>query len=389
MLLDRSIRSLFPTETASPPFEGLGASDACEPVRRRSQGRTMWLLTRHDHVAAMLRDPRFVRTQPGRYGAWSGTLDLLSGEDGNHHAFLRRLIAPALAARQVHRLAPRARSCAENLLSAIQNRESVDLYREYCLPLAMTVTSWVTGFPTHLLPDNARWTEDYLGTREWTVDDAATSRARQAALVDAAITLRRERPGPDLVSELVARCDQGELGQDDLRMLVASLHVTGHVKTAAQLGATLLVLLLGPAETRLRNRAPQVAAATVEEVLRLAPVPQNTHPRLATEDVSLGGARVRRGELVCGSIVTANQDGRHATRGQEHATEHLTFGHGRHFCPGAPLARLVLRVGVTTAMRSLAGLAHRVDRDGLAWLEGFFARGLAGLPVTRVTHGPR
>ncbi|WP_233510059.1 cytochrome P450 [Actinomadura craniellae] len=229
--------------------------------------------------------------------------------------------------------------------------------------------------PEFLLPD-----------REIAARDAA--RVEFAGYFRELIERRRAEPADDLLSALVAVSADGDaLSEEELVATCILLLIAGHETTVNLIAGGTLALLRHPAELKWFRSHPEHAAAAVEELLRYDPPVQLTM-RSALEDVPLAGTLVQRGQPVLMLIGAANRDPAFfadpdrldLTRytGDRPAPGHLAFGHGIHFCLGAPLARLEGRIALSRLMEREVTPAW----SELAYRDNLILRGLAALPVT-------
>jgi cytochrome P450 len=168
--------------------------------------------------------------------------------------------------------------------------------------------------------------------------------------------------------------------------MVYLLLVAGYETTANLIGSGTLALLLHPNQLARLRRDPALLPSAVEELLRFcAPVATSTI-RYAAEDVTLGGQVIPRGDMVLVVVMAANRDPARfpspdtldITRADN---KHLEFGHGNHYCLGAPLARLEGEIALGTLLRRMPGLRLGVAPEALTWRPGFVMRGLVKLPV--------
>jgi cytochrome P450 len=198
--------------------------------------------------------------------------------------------------------------------------------------------------------------------------------------------LRRkaENPSDDVLSGLAIAHTQGTLSHPEVIDLSLALLTAGYETTVGQLSLSLLALLTDPVVVG--ELSERTVRGLVEEYLRLTPSAPMTFPRVATEDVDLGGVTIKAGQAVMVSVLHANRDTAVFTEPElvnveGRPTAHLTFAHGPHYCLGAPLARLQL----TTALRKLTARfpdLRIADRpDAVEWLDGYATRGLTRLLV--------
>jgi cytochrome P450 len=195
---------------------------------------------------------------------------------------------------------------------------------------------------------------------------------------------RHTAPGDDLISGLIAARERDDaLNEDELVSTCVLLLAAGHQTTLHGIGNATLALLRHPHAQDALRADPAGLATAVEELLRYDGPLQRVW-RTARTDLELGGQRIRSGDDVVLVLGAANRDpavfpepdrldiGRRDQR-------HLAFGHGAHFCLGAALARLEIRVAVGRLLERLPPL--KLASDALEWRSGSMVRGLRALPV--------
>ncbi|MEE1751929.1 cytochrome P450 [Streptomyces sp. SP18CS02] len=356
---------------------------------RPAYGQEAWLATRYADVRQVLSDPRFslaaaVGRDKPRTGAEAWDQVGLMSLDPPGHTRLRGLMTKEFSARRIDRLADRARHLADQLLDrVVESGPRGDLVGLLAIPLPLTLNCELFGVPS----DHSRfrtWLEDTLFGS--TVDELTEQPATITTHVSELLALRRGEPGDDLITSLLRAGERGEVTEDELLALVVDLVVAGFVTVAGQITASLYHLLTRPRLLVRLSEQPETIPAAVEELLRYVELLDFTAPRYANEDVELGGALVRAGEPVLTAPAAANRDPAvfpHADHLvlDRSGPPHLGFGHGAHFCLGAHLARLELRVAIETALRRLPGLRLAVPEDALRWRTGGIANSLHELPV--------
>jgi cytochrome P450 len=196
-------------------------------------------------------------------------------------------------------------------------------------------------------------------------------------------------PGDDLVSALISARDGDErLNQQELLSTIFQLIVAGHDTTASLIENSVVALFRNPDQLSLLRADPTRIAAAVEEFLRYdAPVPHATF-RYALEPIEIGGATIPAGAQVIINLASANRDTAHYSEPDtldidRADSRHLAFGHGIHFCLGAPLARMEAQLALASLLQRFPKLRPAVPLDQLHWDhgDGLVLRGLSELPI--------
>ncbi|MGW0891283.1 cytochrome P450 family protein [Saccharopolyspora sp. NPDC002578] len=349
-------------------------------------GTEVWLVTRYEDVRAGLADPRLSLDKAHARDGYRGfslppELDAnLLNMDAPDHTRLRRITAQAF---RVHHLRPRVQQIADELLDAITPAGAADLIASYAGPLPILVISELLGVPQADRPDFRAWTDEMLApTSRESAGEALRSLHRFLLELVAA---KRTDPGEDFISSLLAQHDR--LSADELTSAAFLMLFAGYENTVNLLGNGFAALLSHPDQLTAMRTEPELLRSAVDELLRFDPPPQTAIRRFPITDVEIGGVTVPAGATVLLSLVSAQHDPEvfadpdalDLTRADN---PHLAFGHGAHFCLGAPLARMEAEVGFETALRRLPGLAPTARPDELRWRPSFRNRGLRDLPVT-------
>jgi len=211
--------------------------------------------------------------------------------------------------------------------------------------------------------------------------------AANAALLDyfrALIAERRGRPRPDLLTALTAAEEQGQtLSEGELLSTCILLLVAGHETTVNLIGNGVLALLRNPEELRRLRATPGLITTAVEELLRYDGPVQRT-ARVASDEATIGGHTIHKGEMVMPFIGAADRDPAHFPEPDRldlarADNRHIAFGWGIHFCLGAPLARVEGQIAISTLVRRLPRLA--LVTDNVEYRQSLTLRGLKELPV--------
>ncbi|WP_374191337.1 cytochrome P450 family protein [Streptomyces argyrophylli] len=402
--------------------EAVAAAERCTPEFRRDphavyarlrdaapvcpmsppHGNETYLITRYDDARAALADPRLSKDMYGAMDAYRRIFgdssvaldDNMLNSDAPKHTRLRRLVNSAFTPRRVAALRPRIEEIVRDLLDGCPTREPFDLLPVFAFPLPIIVICDLLGVPAE---DRARM-QHLSTTVAQTGFGEEAKRAQQQAEGDLhayftdLITAKRERPADDLLSALIAaRDNDGGLTEGELVSTAFLLMFAGHKTTAYLIGNAVHHLLSHPAQLRAVREDPELIRAAVEELVRYDGSVESATFRYATEDVEYGGTRIPKGALVQIALSAANRDPRKfdapdeldVRRPGNAQDAHLGFGHGSHYCLGAPLARLETQLALTRLFERFPRMALADPAGGPRWLEVPFPafRGLAELPV--------
>jgi cytochrome P450 len=342
-------------------------------------GEPMTLVSRYDHVREALSDPRLRIEPPARHQPlMNGEIPrILLNSDPPGHTRLRQAVNGLFGRHRVTALRPAVEATANRLIDALPSSGTVDLLARFALPLPLTVICELLGVPE---ADRAQF-------RGWTVQffdadgDSAESLGHMGEYLAGLLRRKRAEPGDDLTSELLAR--PHDLTDPELVGTLLLLLVAGHETSTNLIGNGLLALLTHPAQLARLRHEPGLIVDAVEELLRFDSPVAHAVPRYATEDLEIGGVQIAAGSTVLLALGSANHD-MTLTDGLDVSrlpSRHLAFGHGPHYCLGAPLARLEGQVAFRTLLKRLPRLALAVPANSLRWRTSLTMRGLVELPV--------
>ncbi|MDG6109535.1 cytochrome P450 [Dactylosporangium aurantiacum] len=333
-----------------------------------------WLVLGHPEVTAVLGDPQRFSSDLGDLLPRQDDLELFRRGnfvqlDPPRHDTLRRLVSRAFTPRVVAGLAPRITTVTGELLDEVADAGRFDLIDDLAYPLPVIVIAELLGIPAADRTVFRRWADALFERPQAGPDEPLARMMDDDAVRTIAPVLRemneyllrhvrarRAAPGDDLTSGLVhAEADGERLDDEEIIGFVGLLLLAGHITTTATLGNTVATLDRHPdAAARLRAD-PGLLPDAIEEVLRLrTPFPRLA--RRATTDTTVGGMTVPAGDVVVAWLAAANRDPRvfadpaRFDIGRS-PNPHLTFGHGIHFCIGAPLARLEARIAMELLLR--------------------------------------
>jgi len=348
----------------------------------------VWGIARYEDVLAVSRDPPTWRTSGG-IRPDSPAMSYMIDMDDPDHRKRRALVNKGFTPRRVQEREPRIREISIDLLERARARGRFDFVRDVAAWLPLVVIGDMLGVDP---ADHARllaWSEAMvLGTGATTLErmqDAAQAFEEYVAYQRRVLADRRVRPRDDLVSILVhAEVDGERLSDDELLMETLLLLIGGDETTRHVLSGGMYQLLLHPAQRDALARDFGKIPTAVEEMLRWVSPIQNM-ARTAAHDVLLRGQQIRAGQKALLLYPSANRDAAvfvdpfrfDVTRTPN---EHVAFGIGAHFCLGANLARLELRVLLEEALPRLAGL-ELASSDPPPLRASNFISGLESLPV--------
>jgi pimeloyl-[acyl-carrier protein] synthase len=395
---DLSFNPMAPEFVADPypTYHRLRAED---PVHQSPLG--FWVLTRYEDVVASLRDPRMIKEPiaafvAARFGLPAPPLGMglsMLDRDPPDHTRLRGLVSKAFTPRVIEQLRPHIQQIVDGLLDRVQGDREMDLIEQFAYPLPVIVICEMLGVP---VADHERfkgWGLDIargLDAIMLPPDSPVAERSVLArrALADyfrGLIAERRRAPRDDMLSGLIAAEEAGDkLSEDELLATCILLLVAGHETTVNLIGNGSLALLRHPAELRRLREDPGLIVTAVEELLRFDGPVQRT-ARIPSEDVTIGGKTIGKGEMVMPFIGAADRDpaqfpdpdrldiGRTENR-------HIAFGWGIHFCIGAPLARVEGQIAISTLLRRMPRLALATAEP--QHRQSLTLRGLTSLPVS-------
>ncbi|MFE7620306.1 cytochrome P450 [Streptomyces sp. NPDC057496] len=364
---------------------------AAGPVHtiRTDEFERTWLVVGYDEARAVLADQRFAKDWRGLPGApaESGPIFLNMLElDAPHHTRLRKLVAREFTARRVEALRPRVQQITDELLDAMVPAGRADLVDALAFPLPMTVICELIGVPD-LDRNTFRRLSNGVVTPTSQEQEQEAVRAMNAYLGEL-IGEKRRSPGEDLMSALVrARDEEGDgLSPDELVGMAFLLLVAGHETTVNLISNGVRALLDHPDQLAALHADPGLLDGAVEEMLRYDGPVETATFRYPREEVEIGERVVPAGEPVLVSLAGADRD--HARYPAPDAFDirrdaqgHLAFGHGVHFCMGAPLARMEGRIAIRTLLERCPDLEPDPEAGEFDWLPGLLIRGRRGLPV--------
>ncbi|MFF5670191.1 cytochrome P450 family protein [Streptomyces hygroscopicus] len=365
-----------------------------------------WAISSQHLLKKLLTDPR-VSKDPNQHWptwingeipadwpliSWVGVRNMFTAY-GTDHRRLRTLVSKAFTARRTAALRPRVeRICAELLdrLAATPPGETADLRDGYAYPLPLQVICELFGLEDEALRQRmSRFADSAFHTSAGSEEVTATFE-EMFAIMDELVASKRERPGDDLTSGLIAVRDENDsaLSERELCDTLALMLTAGHETTVNLLGNAIHALLTRPGQLELVTTGRAPWDDVIEETLRHSAPVAHVPLRYAVEDIALeDGVVLRQGDAILAGYAAAGRDpevhGKDAdvfdvTREPK---SHLSFGHGVHLCVGAPLARLEAAIALPALFDRFPGLSLAVGPDELTPVDSFISNGYRSLPV--------
>ncbi|PKV88721.1 cytochrome P450 [Streptomyces sp. TLI_146] len=363
------------------------------PVHRVRTHETdeVWLIVGHDEARAALADARFSKDwraiAEGDYEFTAVSANMLDS-DPPQHTRLRKLVAREFTPRRIEALRPRVQKITDGLLDTMLAApgRTADLVDSFAFPLPMTVICELLGVPDLDRETFRRLSNEAVAP---TRNDGAAMLEMGAYLVQLIEDKRATAPADDLMSALIrTRHEDGDkLSPDELIGMAFLLLVAGHETTVNLISNGVRALLAHPEQlAALRADFDGLIDGAIEEMLRYdGPVETATY-RFTKEAVECGGTVIPAGAPVLVALASAGRDPARypdPDRFDIHRTpqSHLGFGHGIHYCLGAPLARMEGRIAIRTLLERAPDLELALDDGPLEWLPGMLIRGVRHLPV--------
>ena len=378
-LLDRSFY-------AGDPYPALARLRAEDPVHRDDQG--MWGLLLHRDVVWAERHPDLLSSAPGSRPRSFPQPSMIDSDDPTHKR-RRGLVDKGFHPRPIAAEEEGIRDITRGLIAAVEDRGECDLVQDLAAPLPMIVIARMLGVPEQDHELLQHWSDVMISGAdgpENATPAVLKAYADYVAYMDAIIADRTASPREDLISVLVHAEPGGErLSRDEIIGEALLILIGGNETTRNAISGGFEALMREPEQLQRLREDPSGSANAAEEFLRWVS-PVINMARTATADVTIGNRTIPEGAQVLLMYISANRDENvfdHADRFDvtRNPNPHLAFGHSAHFCLGANLARIEIRVMIEEVLRSLPRI-RRADPDApVERTRSSFIRGIPSLPV--------
>ncbi|MGB0384601.1 MAG: cytochrome P450 family protein [Ardenticatenaceae bacterium] len=357
-----------------------------------------YFVSRYEDCLLVLKDPRFVRnfsTAGGRRypiplpKTLKLLLESMINEDGDKHRRLRTLVHKAFTPRAIRKLEARIESLTHELLDEAEKQEQVDLMQAYSLPIPVTVIGEMLGVQDQDMGSLQKAISALIqGASGWRAIPALVWYfPRLVKLTRRLIAQKRLHPGDDILTGLIQAEEEGDrLTEDELVAMVFLLIIAGYETTVHLITNSVATLLQHPEQLAKLRADPELMPDAVEEILRFSGPVHSTERCYTTEDITLHGVTIPKGELVFPLLGAANRDPAlfdnpdtfDITRTPN---KHLGFGQGIHYCLGAPLARIETQIALKTLLDRNPNLRLAVNPEELRFARVAGFHSYESLPV--------
>ncbi|CAM3989452.1 cytochrome P450 family protein [Bacillus paramycoides] len=360
-----------------------------------------WLITRYEDALPLLKDNRlkkdpanvFSQNRMKMYLSLDNsdhlTTHMLNSDPPNHNR-LRSLVQKAFTPKMITQLEGRIQEIADDLINDVQQKGTLNLVDDYAFPLPINVISEMLGIPKEDRAKFRIWSHAVIASpvTPEEIKDTEKQLSEFITYLQYLVDVKRQDPQEDLVSALIlAESDGHKLSAPELYSMIMLLIVAGHETTVNLITNTVLALLENPDQLQLLKENPKLIDSAIEEGLRYYSPVEITTARWAAEPFKIHDQTIQKGDMVIIALASANRDETVFENPEvfditRENNRHIAFGHGSHFCLGAPLARLEAKIAISTLLKRMPGLQISGNREEIKWQGNYLMRSLEELPLS-------
>ncbi|GGV55753.1 cytochrome P450 [Streptomyces spectabilis] len=359
-------------------------------------GHRVWLVTTYKDALTVGSDPRFSRDvdKAGLAVSTGADFFVISGSfmymDPPEHTRLRRVVQPFFTPRYLRHLSATVEHIADGCFDRFTSLGPPgDLVGQLAYPFTLQVTCHLLGIKEADVEASRSWAEVIPSLTRSTAAEIEQAAAEMSRYLRAQLDVKRTEPRNDLLTALVSAQESGQLSEREVLNLARLMFFAGQDSPTNLITRGTLLLIRHPDQWAALCADLSLVDGAVEEILRYSMTSGTglTHAAVATQDVTLSGVRIRAGEAVVCPLIAANRDPSRFTEPdtfditRTDATSHIAFGKGIHYCLGAPMARIQLRVAFRNLARRFPEI-RRTDTTALTWSIDLLPNRIKELNVT-------
>ncbi|MGD6865242.1 cytochrome P450 family protein [Bacillus cereus] len=360
-----------------------------------------WLITRYEDALPLLKDNRLKKDWTNVFSQDIKNMYLsvdnsdhltthMLNSDPPNHSRLRSLVQKAFTPKMIAQLDGRIQRIADDLISDIERKGTLNLVDDYSFQLPIIVISEMLGIPKEDQAKFRIWSHAVIASPETPEEIKETEKQLSEFItyLQYLVDIKRKEPKEDLVSALILAESEGhKLSARELYSMIMLLIVAGHETTVNLITNTVLALLENPNQLQLLKDNPKLIDSAIEEGLRYYSPVEVTTARWAAEPFQIHHQTIQKGDMVIIALASANRDETVFENPEifditRENNRHIAFGHGSHFCLGAPLARLEAKIAITTLFNRMPELQIKGNREEIKWQGNYLMRSLEELPLT-------
>ncbi|ADH07177.1 cytochrome P450 family protein [Bacillus thuringiensis] len=360
-----------------------------------------WIITRYEDALPLLKDNRLKKDWTNVFSQDTKNMYLsvdnsdhltthMLNSDPPNHSRLRSLVQKAFTPKMIAQLDGRIQRIADDLISNIERKGTLNLVDDYSFPLPIIVISEMLGIPKEDQAKFRIWSHAVIASPETPEEIKETEKQLSEFItyLQYLVDIKRKEPKEDLVSALILAESEGhKLSARELYSMIMLLIVAGHETTVNLITNTVLALLENPNQLQLLKDNPKLIDSAIEEGLRYYSPVEVTTARWAAEPFQIHHQTIQKGDMVIIALASANRDETVFENPEifditRENNRHIAFGHGSHFCLGAPLARLEAKIAITTLFNRMPELQIKGNREEIKWQGNYLMRSLEELPLT-------